>query len=110
MAGRIVLSIGAATGTDDAHFGNLSKEEYDRIKEMLDQLHLRKIDLANEVLVLNVGGYIGDSTAREAGYAYHLGKPVRWLESTLLVDSRNKLEDAKRAWAQNTKVSDDAKP
>jgi hypothetical protein len=36
MAGRIVLSIGAASGTDDEHFGNLPQAEYDRIKEMLD--------------------------------------------------------------------------
>jgi hypothetical protein len=79
MAGRIVLSIGAATGTDDEHFGNLPKEEYDRIKEMLNTLHLRKIDLADEVLVLNVGGYVGESTAREIAYAVLHHKRVRWL-------------------------------
>lgn len=79
MAGRIVLSIGAATGTDDEHFGNLPKEEYDRIKEMLDSLHLRKIDLCNEVLILNAQDYIGDSTRRELAYARSHGKRVRWL-------------------------------
>jgi hypothetical protein len=80
LAGNIVLSIGAASGTDDEHFGNLSREEYDRIKEMLDRLHLRKIDLADEVLVLNVGGYIGDSTSKEIIYAIKSGKLVRWLQ------------------------------
>lgn len=80
MAGRIVLSIGAASGTDDEHFGNLPREEYDRVKDMLDQLHLRKIDLCDEVLILNVDGYIGASTARELAYARSLGKPVRFLE------------------------------
>jgi hypothetical protein len=80
LAGRIVLSIGAASGTDDEHFGNLSRDEYDRIKAMLDELHLRKIDLADEILVLNVDGYVGESTAREIAYARLLGKPIRWLE------------------------------
>lgn len=80
MAGKIVLSIGAASGTDDEHFGNLRKEEYDRVKAMLDELHMRKIDLADEVLILNVDHYIGESTARELAYARSLGKPVRFWE------------------------------
>lgn len=79
MAGRIVLSIGAASGTDDEHFGNLPRDEYDRVKEQLDQLHMRKIDLADEVLILNCGDYVGESTARELAYARSLGKRVRWL-------------------------------
>lgn len=49
-------------------------------KIALDELHKRKIDLADEVLVLNVGGYIGDSTKSEVTYAIENGKPVRWLE------------------------------
>lgn len=80
MDGKIVLSIGAASGTDDEHFGNLPRAEYDRVKTMLDDLHLRKIDLADEILVLNLGGYIGESTARELVYAQSLGKRVRYLE------------------------------
>lgn len=80
LAGKIVLSIGAASGTDDEHFGNLPQEEYDRIKEELDELHLRKIDLADEVLILNVNGYIGESTARELAYAQKEGKPISFLE------------------------------
>lgn len=95
MAGRIVLSIGAATGTDDEHFGNLPREEYDRIKEMLDTLHLRKIDLADEILVLNEQGYVGESTAREIAYAYRLGKRVRWLEYGLDSDSHSRLAAAR---------------
>jgi len=46
---------------------------------MLDELHLRKIDLADEVLVLNVDDYVGESTAREIAYAKQHGKHVRWL-------------------------------
>lgn len=49
-------------------------------KIMLDELHKRKIDLADEVFVINVGGYIGESTASEIKYAKQLGKPIRYLE------------------------------
>lgn len=80
LAGKIVLSIGAASGTDDEHFGNLPREEYERVKTMLDELHLRKIDLADEVLILNVDGYIGESTRRELDYAMRHGKAIRFLE------------------------------
>jgi hypothetical protein len=80
MAGKIVLSIGAASGTDDEHFGNLPRDEYDRIKTMLDELHMRKIELADEVLILDQGRYIGASTARELAYARSLGKRVRFWE------------------------------
>jgi hypothetical protein len=48
-------------------------------KIALDELHKRKIDLADEVYVLNVGGYIGTSTAAEIAYSEMCGKPIRWL-------------------------------
>lgn len=82
LAGNVVLSIGAASGTDDAHFGDLPPAEWQRVKSALDELHLRKIDLADEVLVLNVDGYIGDSTRREIQYAREIGKLVRYLEES----------------------------
>ena len=47
---------------------------------MLDRLHLAKIDLADEILVVNVGGYVGESTAREIEHARKHGKTIRWLE------------------------------
>lgn len=79
MAGKIVLSVGfyphAAAEMHGEGVG-ITPEQ----KEELDQLHLRKIDLADEVLVLNVGGYIGQSTARELAYARQHGKVVRFLE------------------------------
>lgn len=53
-------------------------------KIMLDELHLRKIDLADEVLILNVDGYIGASTTREIMYAQEHGKKVRFLEALKL--------------------------
>lgn len=80
LAGKIVLTIGCNIQSDDQIFGHMSEEERAAIKAKLDELHLRKIDLANEVLVLNVGGYIGESTANEIKYARSLGKELRWLE------------------------------
>lgn len=81
LAGRIVLSIGAASGTDDDHFGNLDRAQYDRIKAELDALHLKKIEMADQVLILNVDNYIGESTARELAHARKLGKVIRfWSE------------------------------
>jgi hypothetical protein len=53
----------------------------DRDKFQLDELHKRKIDLADEVFVINVGGYIGSSTRSEIDYAVTHGKPVRYLEA-----------------------------
>jgi hypothetical protein len=79
MAGRIYLSIGfyphAAEEMHGEGVGHNSEE-----KIALDELHKRKIDLADEVLVLNVGGYVGDSTLSEVIYADRLKKPLRWLE------------------------------
>ena len=51
-----------------------------KIKEMLDDMHKRKIDIANEIYVINVGGYISSSTRSEIKYAKVTGKPVRYLE------------------------------
>ncbi len=45
-------------------------------KAVLDELHLRKIDLADRVLVVNPGGYVGESTAREIAYARAAGKVI----------------------------------
>jgi hypothetical protein len=75
LAGKIVLTIGCNTH-DVARCASLAPA-----KPMLDELHLRKIDLADEVLILNVGGYIGESTSRELAYARQAGKTIRFLES-----------------------------
>jgi hypothetical protein len=47
----------------------------------MDAKHRHKIDLADEILVMNVGGYVGESTRREIAYARGTGKRVRWLEA-----------------------------
>ncbi len=52
----------------------------DEQKAVLDALHLRKIDLADRVLVVNPGGYIGESTRREIAYARAGGKPVSFTD------------------------------
>ena len=54
--------------------------EHEGVAAHMDELHLRKIDLADEVFIVNVDGYIGDSTRREIAYATAHGKPVRYLE------------------------------
>ena len=69
FAGMIVLAPGVfAHATGEA----ISGEQ----KAALDALHLRKIDLADRVLVVNPGGYVGESTSREIAYARATGKPV----------------------------------
>ena len=52
-------------------------------KRSLDELHLKKIDLANAVFVVDPGGYIGESTRREIAYAESTDKPVTRLSSIL---------------------------
>ncbi len=79
LEGKIVLSIGIAA-PDSITFAQASDEEGLELKERLDWLHKRKIDLADEVLILNVGGYIGDSTRSELNYATTRGKVIRFLE------------------------------
>lgn len=74
LEGKIVLSIGCNTKSDVGL--NLTADD----KSRLDELHKRKIDLCDRVFVLNVGGYIGDSTRSEIAYAKAHGKPVQYLE------------------------------
>ncbi|HUX00825.1 MAG TPA: hypothetical protein VMY35_07580 [Phycisphaerae bacterium] len=74
LAGRIVLTVGCTIHSDEEL--RLGPDA----KQRLDELHFRKIDLADEVLVLNVCGYIGPSTGNELAYALGSKKPVRTLE------------------------------
>ena len=78
LAGRIVLSVGCDTKSDELL--DLSPE----VKIRLDELHKDKIDLADEILVLNVGGYVGRSTASEILHAWKQQKLIRWLEETIM--------------------------
>ncbi len=72
LEGNIVISVGL--------FGHSGDDEVwtEGTKEMLDRMHLRKIDMADEIYVINVGGYIGESTRREIEYAKRNGRVVRY--------------------------------
>ena len=73
MEGHIVLTVGGF-----GHADNVSITESEM--QMLGNLHKRKIDMSDEILVINVGGYIGKNTEEEIEYARQCGKHVRFLE------------------------------
>ena len=80
LEGKIVLTIGTHRNSDE----NLARkyaDDFEGEKAMLDELHKRKIDLADRVFVINVDGYIGDSTRSEIEYTKRLGKPIHYLEA-----------------------------
>lgn len=79
LAGNIILTVGCFPRNPDGSWDRMKVTDDQKIR--LDELHLRKIDLADEVFVINVGGYIGDSTRREITYAKSIDKPIRWLEA-----------------------------
>lgn len=74
LEGNIVISVGmfGHSGDTEAWDGN--------VKEMLDDIHKRKIDMADEIFVINKGGYIGPSTKSEIEYAKLTGKKVVFME------------------------------
>ncbi len=76
LKGNIVLTVGILV------HGDLSISS--EAKVALDALHLRKIDLADEVLILDVDGYVGDSTQFEVSYAQMRGKKIRWLSREVM--------------------------
>ncbi len=80
LAGKIVLSIASDRQTEQHIFDSMNETQLEQVKLKLDFLHLRKIDLADEILVVNVNGYVGESTTREILYARETKKIVRWLE------------------------------
>ncbi len=74
LEGNIVISVGVFVHNDEEKEALLSK------KDLLDEIHLDKIRLADEIFVINKNGYIGESTRREIEFAKKLGKPIRYLE------------------------------
>ena len=73
LEGHIVISVGL--------FGHQGDEITEEQKIMLDDMHKRKIDLADEIFIINVDGYIGSSTKSEIEYAISTNKPVKYLEN-----------------------------
>ncbi|MFF7535155.1 hypothetical protein ACFZB2_39730 [Streptomyces bobili] len=79
VAGRIVLAPGCNLKQSHPLWEDPARAV--QLKQQLDDLHRRKIDLADEVLIVNPGGYTGDSTCSEIDYAPSLGKPIRYTHS-----------------------------
>jgi len=73
MSDWIVLSVGSFHHSED---NSKIKSEIVKRKRQLDLLHLRKIELAQVILIIDVKGYIGISTKREIEYAQNLGKNI----------------------------------
>jgi hypothetical protein len=72
IAGNIVLSVGAF-----GHLDNIPNFEVNKPK--FDLLHFRKIELSDEILVINRDGYVGESTSNEIAHAVKLDKHIRWM-------------------------------
>lgn len=76
LAGNIVISVGC--------FGHAGDVFTDEQKVMLDDIHKRKIDMADAIYVINKDGYIGESTRSEIQYAARLGKHIVFMEDDLV--------------------------
>lgn len=86
LEGVIVISVGLF-----GHSGD--KEALDEgVKVMLDDMHRRKIDMADRILVIDVDGYVGNSTKLEIEYAKEKGKPVHYLTQLKHPEYREWLE------------------
>lgn len=79
---NIVISVGLFGHAGDQEvWEGMGEDTLTKTKIMLDDMHKRKIDMADEIYVINVGGYIGSSTKSEIEYAKKHGKAVRYLEN-----------------------------
>ncbi len=82
LAGNIVINVGLfGHSGDNEVWESMDEGTLTKTKEMLDDMHKRKIDMADEIFVINVGEYIGSSTKSEIEYAKATGKAVRYLET-----------------------------
>ena len=82
LAGNIVITVGMF-GHADGEYQTVLTEE---VKEMLDDMHKRKIDMADEIFVINKNGYVGLSTKSEILYAQSTGKKVSYLEPNRILE------------------------
>ena len=82
LEGNIVISVGLLWHSGDSEvWDGMDEGTISKTKEMLDDMHKRKIDMADSIYVINAGGYIGDSTRSEIEYAKSHGKKVEYMES-----------------------------
>ena len=81
LEGNIVISVGLfGHSGDEEVWENMDEGTLTKTKEMLDDMHKRKIDMADEIFVINKDGYIGDSTRSEIEYAAKHNKIINYLE------------------------------
>lgn len=80
LEGNIVISVGLfGHSGDNEVWEGMDEDTLTKTKIMLDDMHKRKIDMADEIYVINVDGYIGDSTKSEIEYAKEHNKNIRYL-------------------------------
>lgn len=92
LEGNIVISVGLFGHSGDREvWENMDEGTMTKTKEMLDDMHKRKIDMADGIYVINVGGYIGESTKSEIAYAKAHRKTIEFLEHTDDSDESKKL-------------------
>ena len=77
LEGNIVISVGLFGHSGDGEVWN------EGVKEMLDDMHKRKIDMADEIFVINKDGYIGTSTKSEIEYAKKTNKKINYMEEII---------------------------
>lgn len=81
LEGNIVISVGLfGHSGDNEVWENMEEDTITKTKEMLDDMHKSKIDMADEIFVVDKNGYIGTSTKSEIEYAFCSGKKIRFME------------------------------
>lgn len=98
LEGNIVISVGLfGHSGDNEVWESMGEDAITKTKMMLDDMHKRKIDMADEIFVINENGYIGDSTKSEIAYAEAKGKIVNYLMPLPLgyIERKEFLEDGR---------------
>lgn len=108
LEGYIVISVGLFGHAGDQEvWDGMDEGTLSKTKEMLDDMHKRKIDMADEIYVINIGGYIGDSTRSEIQYAEEHGKTVRYYQDTRKEEMLSQLAEARQHIADGKCKTDD---
>lgn len=98
LGGHIALMPSSSLRGNDKVLEGYTETEKLQVRSLVDNFCLRKIDIADEVLVINPDGYIGESTKRHLDYAKSLGKPIKWYEYNVpfwkkyLISFKNRLQ------------------
>jgi len=82
LEGNIILTVGLFGHSGDSEvWEGMDDGTFTKTKEMLDDMHKRRIDMSDEIFVINKNGYIGESTRSEIDYAIKTGKKVNYMEN-----------------------------